>query len=314
MKLSSLTILGAAAIAVGAMTQRVVRPLAQAAGQVADFLPAVPAPRSGNILVRIYRDAMDDRLFAVAAGVAFYALLALVPSLAAAVSLFGLFANPADLAKLPAELTAFLPAEAVALVQDEAQRLASQPPQALSIKLGIALFLSLWGASAAVRATFDALNVVDEQEEKRSIVRLYATALGVTLAAVIVFLFTIALIGANPKFVAFGPVSGETVWLYSLLRWPFFFLLAVIAIAALYWVGPSRPPAKFTRLLPGAAFAALLLALGSWAFSFYVSTLGDYSATYGSLATVVVMMTWLWVSASVMLLGAQINYELTHRP
>src|SRR5436305_7253090 len=121
-------------------------------------------PRSAKFFVRVYEDAMEDRLFAVAAGVAFYALLAIVPSLAVAVSMFGLFADPASLAKLPVVLTDFLPAEAVSLVQDEAHRLAAQPPQTLSLKLGVALLFTLWSASAAVSASFDALNVIDQQE------------------------------------------------------------------------------------------------------------------------------------------------------
>jgi membrane protein len=97
------------------------------------------------------------------------------------------------------------------------------------------------------------------------------------------------------------------------LRWPIFFCVAVVVIAALYWVGPSRPPAPFSRLLPGAALAALLWAAGSSLFGWYVSAMGNYSATYGSLATVAVVMTWLWVSASVVLLGAQFNFERARR-
>jgi membrane protein len=97
------------------------------------------------------------------------------------------------------------------------------------------------------------------------------------------------------------------------MRWPAFFCLAVFVIAFLYWIGPSRPPAGYMRLLPGAAAAALLWALGSFVFSWYVHTLGHYSATYGSLATVVVTMTWLWVSAAIVLSGAQLNYELRRR-
>ena len=168
-------------------------PLSKAAAAVA---PA--KPRSDNILVRLYHDMSEDRLFPVAAGVAFYGLLSLVPSLAAAVSLFGLFADPERLARLPDVLTTMLPAEAVKLVQGEAQRLVSQGAPSLSLKLGFAVALSLWSASAAVRALFDALNVIDEQQETRSILRLYATALAVTLGGVVVLSLAVALIGAEP--------------------------------------------------------------------------------------------------------------------
>ena len=319
MKIGNLAVLGAVAIALGAASQRMRAPeavKAGASGAVAALKSATPAsakPRSNNFFMRLYRDMNEDRLFAVAAGVGFYALLALIPSIAAAVSVFGLFANPERLSMLPDALTTVLPQEAVKLVQTEAHRLAEQSTGSLSIKLAIALALSLWGASASVRATFDALNVIDDQEEQRSIVRLYGTAILVTLGGIVAFIVTIAMIGADPKFVALGPFSAGTVELYSLLRWPVFLVFAVFALTLVYWIGPSKPPAHFFRLLPGAIFAALVTGFGSWGFGFYVSHLANYTATYGSLATVVVLMTWMWLSAAIMLLGAQINYELANK-
>jgi membrane protein len=307
MKLKSLAMLFAAAVAVGAAAQSE-PPLAQRRQ-----LNAGAKPGFGRLLVSLYRDTSEDRLFAVAAGVAFYALLALVPSLAVAVSVFGLFADPERLAKLPAVLGTFLPHEAVTLAQGEAQRLAEQSTGTLSAKLVFALAVSLWSASSAVRALFDALNVIDEQDETRSTLRLYATGLAVTLAGVIVFSLAILLIGADPKLLSFDMLPPGIARLYGLLRWPAFVCVAVFVLAFLYWIGPSRPPAKYLRLLPGAAAAALLWAIGSYAFSWYVHTLGHYSATYGSLATVIVTMTWLWVSAAIVLLGAQLNYELSPR-
>jgi membrane protein len=307
MKLSNLAVFGALAVALGAVSRHAETPVKQAAVRIgAAVAPA--KPRSRNIFVRLWQDMSEDRLFPVAAGVAFYALLSLAPSLAAAVSLFGLFADPVRLAKLPDVLTTILPGEAVSLVQDEARRLASQGASSLSFKLAVAVALSLWSASAAVRALFDALNVIDEQEEKRSLIRLYATALAATLGGVVVLSLAVVLIGASPAFLSALPQ--EAVRLYGWLRWPLFFCVAVLVITALYWVGPSRPPASFLRLMRGAAAAALLWAIGSALFGWYVATLGNYSATYGSLATVVVMMTWMWVSSAIILMGAQLNYEL----
>ena len=306
MKVTNLAMLDDVAVATGASSQKAQGPVAVAP------ITQKPAP-SGNFLVCVYQEALDDRLLTVAASVAFYALLAIAPAVAVAVSVFGLFADPAQLAKLSSALSSVLPVEAAKLIQDEAQRLAAQTQHALSIKLAAALLLSMWSSSAAVRALFDALNVVHEQKEDRSFVRVYATSFGATLVGVFVFLLSLSLIGANPAFVSLGPLSQETIWLYGLLRWPLFFCAAVVVIAALFWIGPSQPPARFVRLLPGAALAALFWALGSSLFSWYVATLGNYTAAYGSLATVVVVMTWLWLSASVVLLGAQVNYELLRR-
>ena len=298
MKLSHLTALGALGVALGALSRQRETPEA----------PAPAASGRSNIFVRLYRDAAEDRLLLVAAGVAFYGLLSLVPSLAAAVSLYGLFADPAQLAHLPDVLTTLLPQEALALVQNEAKRLAAQGAPSLSIKLVIALALSLWSASSAVRALFDALNVIDEQQEARGVVRLYLTALGATLAGIVVLSLAVVLIGASPSFLHALPEG--IVRLYAWLRWPLFFCVAVVFITALYWIGPSHAPNRFWKLARGAGLAAGLWAIGSSLFGWYVATLGNYTATYGSLATVVVMMTWLWVSAAIVLLGAQFNYEL----
>jgi membrane protein len=304
MKIWKWAFLGAAGLAVGALSRPAEAPLVQAA-------QIVSPPKKRAFLIRVYQYAMEDRLFAVAAGVAFYALIALAPSLAVAISLFGLFMDPKQLADLPAALAPILPSEAISLVEGEARRLASEPSQSLSIKLAISLALSIWGASAAIRASFDALNVIDEQEETRSVFRLYATALAATLAGLIVFVFAIVLIGANPGFVALGAFTQETIWLYGMLRWPVFFVIAVLCLNSFYWIAPSRPPAPFWKQLPGATIAALVWAVASSVFGWYVSALGNYTATYGSLATVVVVMTWLWFSAAIMLLGAQINFA-TH--
>jgi membrane protein len=303
MKLSHWTVLAALAVALGAALRRVEAPLAAA-------LDPTPARGGVGLVMRVVDDVSRARLFTVAASVGFYALLSIVPTLAAAVSLVGMFADPVSLADAPNALGSLLPAEAVALVQGEAQRLAAQPLQALSLKLGVALALSVWSASAAVRALFDALNVIEAIEETRPFLRRYATALAVTLGGVVVLALAGAIIGANTTLLAKGPFSQETLFLYGALRWPLFFCVGVAAIALLYRVGPSRAPASFARLLPGAAFAAFWWAAGSSAFGWYVATLANYTATYGSLATVAILMTWLWLSAAIVLLGAEVNLEI----
>jgi len=317
MKFSNLAMLAALAVGVGATVGQSQTRQAKVRGAVSGVVPsAAPAfsvNREAGFVMRVLNAASEDRLFNVAASVAFYALLSIVPTLAAGVSLFGLFADPRALTHAPDFLAKILPAEAISLVQGEATRLASQPAPTLSFKLAISLALSLWSASAAVRAMFDALNVVENVEEGRSIVRLYATAMAVTLGGVVVLLIAGTMIGANPGFVALGPFTQETVFLYAMLRWPLFFAVAVATIAALYRLGPCVRPAGYFRLLPGAAFAAFLWAAGSSAFGWYVATMANYTATYGSLATIASLMTWLWLSSAIVLLGAQINHEIVNR-
>ena len=256
MKLSHLALFAVAAVALGAAFRRVEAPLLAVVN---------PAPDEGSVglVMRVADDVSRARLFSVAASVGFYALLSIVPTLAAAVSLVGIVADPVSLADAPNALGSLLPADAVSLVQSEAHRLASQPLQALSVKLAVALALSIWSASAAVRALFDALNAIERIEETRPILRRYATALAVTIGSVVVLALAGLFIGASPTLLAKGPFSDQTLFLYRALRWPVFFCVGVAAIALLYRIGPSRAPASFARLLPGATFAAFWWACSS---------------------------------------------------
>lgn len=266
-----------------------------------------------DVVLRTWSGAMDDHIFTVAASVAFYCLLAFVPALSVLVSLYGLFGDPGRLAVIPDWMDRFLPGEAVKMVQNEAMRLAGQPGGQLSINLFLGVALSLWSASAAAKSLFDALNLIYEEREKRSFLVYSATALAVTLLGTIFFVLAIVAIGATPGLLALAELPPAAAVTFDALRWPLFGIFSIFALAVLYWLGPSRRPARFTWLLPGATAAAIVWSVGSAGFSWYANTLAHYSATYGSLAAVVILMTWLWLSASVVLLGAQLNSELEHQ-
>lgn len=266
-----------------------------------------------DIFWRTLSEASEDRLMSVAASVAFYALLAIVPALSVLVSVYGLFGDPASIVGQIQPFTTMLPISARDLIVEQAVRLAAQPRATLSFNLLIAVLISGWSANAAIKALFDALNVIYEEREKRSFLMLNLVSMATTLSAVVLFLLALLVIAAVPVALAMLPYNHQLALALAYLRWPLFYGVAVVGIAALYWIGPSRRAAKFSWVLPGAALAAAFWAVSSAAFSWYVSSLGNYSASYGSLATVVVSMTWLWLSATTILLGAQVNSELEHQ-
>lgn len=266
-----------------------------------------------DILTRSWFETWDDRLLSVAAGVAFFAILALAPALTVLVSLFGLVADASKIDAQLAPMMTFLPEAAVQLIQDQAHRIAGQPNKTLSFNLVLGLVVALWSANAGMKAMFDALNVIYEETEKRSFIKLNAVSLFVTVSAVFLLIFAMLLIAVLPAVIAWSPFSAQVDWTITLLRWPVFFAVATLAIAALYWIGPSRNRVQFRWVLPGALCAALLWATVSAGFGYYVSTLGNYQATYGSLSTVIVFLTWLWLSACVILMGAEVNSELEHQ-
>lgn len=266
-----------------------------------------------DIALRTWNEAMEDRLFAVAAGVAFFALLALAPGLSVLISLYGLIADPVTIAGQLGWMMALMPSAVAEIVIGQATRIAARPTSALSFTLLFNITLAAISANAAIKAMFDALNVIYDEEEKRGYLRFNLLALSMTIGATILLTLLLLLAAVTPWITRHLPFGPEIESAILILRWPVFFVIAILGIAILYWIGPSRHPARFIWVIPGAVLASTLWAIVSSAFSWYVATLSDYAATYGSLAAVIVFMTWLWLSVSVILFGAELNAELEHQ-
>jgi membrane protein len=266
-----------------------------------------------DVLYRSWNEMFEDRLLSVAAAVAFYSLLSLVPALSVLISIYGLIADPATITDRLAPFLHLMPPMVQELVVEQSIRLATKPAGNLSFNLLLSLAVAGWSANAAVKAMFEALNIIYDETEKRSILRYNLVTLATTLSGVIIMVLVFALIAVVPAALALFPFRSVVETLINLLRWPVLMAVSVLGIMVLYRIAPSRVAPKWRWLWPGALFASFVWMLASLAFSAYVARLGDYSATYGSLAAVVVFMTWLWLSATIVLLGAEINSELEHQ-
>lgn len=266
-----------------------------------------------DVLARTIAETNNDRLLSVAGAIAFFTLLAIVPALSVLVSVYGLVAGTAFDANRLNDVFSILPASARDLLLEQAVRLATKPQEDLSFNLAISLGLAGWSANAATKGLFDGLNVIYDEDEKRSFIRLNFISLLVTLGGILLLITALFIIALAPAVVRAFPFSVAMEMLLVIARWPLFLAFGSLGIAVLFWVGPSRRPPRFIWVLPGAILAAFLWGAASAAFSWYVSKLGNYSATYGSLATVIVFMTWLWLSSAIVLFGAELNSELEHQ-
>ncbi|MFN3672350.1 MAG: YihY/virulence factor BrkB family protein [Bosea sp. (in: a-proteobacteria)] len=266
-----------------------------------------------DVMLRFTDNVIENRLMSLAGAVAFFTLLSMVPALSLFVTVYRYFTDPSTIAAQLDGLTTVFPQAARDLIHEQAMRLALQTGSALSWTFILSFLVAAWSANAAVKAIFDALNIIYRESEKRSFIRLNLVSLLTTISGVVLLMIALIVIASVPVITALFPFQFDLERFVRLVRWPAFFLVAVMSIATLYWIGPSRHPARFSWVLPGAVAAALLWGAASWAFSLYVSTLGNYTATYGSLATVVVFMTWLWLSAMIVLAGAEFNAELEHQ-
>jgi membrane protein len=272
-------------------------------------------PLSGwkDILYRTYQQINDDRLLATAAGVVFYGLLAIFPAITALVSSYGLFADPSTIADNLRSLALMLPEGSFSIVQDQVGRVLARGNVTLGWTFIVGLSMALWSANAGMKAILDALNVVYDEDEKRSFIKLNLISLSFTVAALGGILIMVSAVVAVPLLLQNLGLGARAELIVSVGRWPILALLLLFALATLYRYGPSRATARWQWLSVGTILAVLLWVAGSTILSWYLSNFEDYNATYGSLGAAIGLMTWMWMSAIIVLCGAELNSEIEHQ-
>jgi membrane protein len=266
-----------------------------------------------DILWRTYEQIDEDRLLATAAGVVFFGLLAVFPAVTALVSSYGLFADPSTIGANLQALALMLPEGSFQIVQDQIARVLAKGNTALGATFLFGLGLAIWSANAGVKAVIDALNVVYDEREKRSFVRLNLLALAFTTGGIAALLLMVAAVVAFPLALDHLGLGPKSQLIVSLARWPLLFAALVAALGILYRFGPSRRAARWEWLSVGTLAAAVLWIIGSSLFSWYLSNFGNYDATYGSLGAAIGLMMWMWMSAIIVLCGAELNSEIEHQ-
>lgn len=269
----------------------------------------IPARGWWEIMRRTYAEVDRDRVLAVAAGVTFYGLLALFPALTAFVSLYGLVADPASIGNNLAMLDGFLPTGTPDFLRDQVARIGSGGPTTLGFAFFISLAAAIWSANAGVKALFDALNVAYGEDEKRGFFKLNGISLAFTAGILIFLLTALGAIAVVPVILDYFYLGAASAWLITIGRWPLLFVVLMLALAVLYRLGPSRDDAQWRWVSPGALFAAVAWLVGSMLFSWYVANFEDYNKTYGAIGAVIGLLTWMWLSATILLIGAEMNAE-----
>ena len=264
--------------------------------------------------IRSIKQQIDkDRVLAVSAGVTFYVVLAMIPALTALISLFGLVSAPQDVPGQLASLTSIMPKEAATLLTDQATRIAAKPSGALSLTALIAVIIAIWSANGGTKALIEALGIAYGVTETRGFVRLNLVSLGFTFGGLVFAIVLGGLVAALPlvlQWLLRGEIA-EILILWG--RWPIVIGVLLAVLALLYRWAPDWPVIQRAWITPGAVVAAVGLIVTSSALGWYVGNFGSYDETYGSLAAVVVLMLWVWLSTIVVLIGAEINAELDLR-
>ncbi len=253
--------------------------------------------------------AIGDHL-SKAAAIAFYALLSLVPAMSVLVTVYGLFAEQSRVVGQLGPFLAVLPEAAATLVREQAERIAGSPREQLSLTLVLSFLIACWGANSATKALFDTLNRISGLTETRSFLQLNAISLLTTLSLAALFALLMASLALLPTLSLIAPWLKQDWAIVAWLRWPLIAVLSYALIKAIYWVGLAKTPPESEWLAPGALLAVALGLALSVGFGAYVSRIASYTATYGSLAAIVIFLTWLWLSALAVILGAQFNASI----
>ncbi|WP_419815989.1 YihY/virulence factor BrkB family protein [Glacieibacterium sp.] len=267
-----------------------------------------------QILKRTYAESGKDNLGLIASGVAFYGFLAMVPLLGAMVLTYGLVVDPADLNQHMRAITGMVPSEAAKLIDEQLTNVVTTAAGKKGLGLALALLLALYGAMKGAGAIIIALNIAYEEKETRGFIKLNLVQAAITLAAVLLAvagLLSVSVTGFLEDFA--GRISPAVAIATKVTAWIVTALLASGAVAALYRYAPNRREPRWTWLTPGSLAATVGFVATTLGFGFYAAHFGNYNATYGSLGAIVVLLLWLYLSAYVLLLGAELNAELEHQ-
>lgn len=263
-----------------------------------------------SVLKRTYNRFSEHRVTTVAGGVTFFSLLAIFPAIAALVAIYGLFSDPTRLTGHIESLRHVLPGGGVEVVGDQMRRVASQGRSALGTTFLISLAISLWSANSGMKALFDALNIVYDVNERRGFFRLNAISLMYTFGAIGFILLALAALVVLPVVFSYVGLGSAIAQILNVGRWPALLIVLMFALALVYRFGPNRESAKWRWITWGSATAALLWLGASALFSWYAENFANFNKTYGTLGAVIGFMMWLWMSAIVILVGAELDAEL----
>lgn len=290
------------------------KPAAADLGRNARSPLQMPLPAWRRIAVRTWNQSWIDNAGLVAAGVAFYSFLAIIPLLGIIVLAYGFFAEPETVIRNMQAMMAVLPADVAMLIGEQLMAAVQASEGTKGLAILAALGVALYGGTNAASAIILALNIAYQEKEKRSLLQFYKLALIMTVGALLLLVVAVAattVIGSLERFIP--DASGPAVLVGKLASYLALGAGAAAIAATLYRFGPSREDARWAWITPGSLFAAIGWLLLTAAFGFYIGRVADYGATYGPLGAMVALLTWLYLSAYLFVVGAELNSEVEHQ-
>ncbi len=264
------------------------------------------------IAVRAVKEAKDDAIMDNAAALSYYAFLAIPATLLVTVGFFSLFGSADEVNKLMDKLGTVVPAEAISLLDESLKRIAENESGGLVMVL-LGFVLALWTATGAMNGLMRALNTAYDRKETRNFARQRITAVGMLACMLLAFVLSFGLLVLGPALSTWigDAIGAESVfkWIWWTAQWPLLILGLLFAFAGVLYLGPNVDHPRWQFITPGSVIAVVIWLLASGLFAVYVSLFGSYNKTWGTLAAVIIMLTWLWRSGLALLFGAEVNAE-----
>lgn len=263
-----------------------------------------------RVVGRVAAGVSEKKMSLISAGVAFFAMLALFPAITAVISIFGYFADPVAVRDGLEIIRPILPDAVTGLVEGQIDTLLRAGGGTLGLASAVSLFVAIWSARAGITAMISGLEHIGGRPESRNLLWNLAVAYMLTLLLIIVTLVALSSVVIVPAIIAFFPPTGLNAVILGLVRWSVALLAVAVGIGALYRYGPATEGRRVPMLTLGSLVALLLWVATSAALSIYLGNFANYNEVYGSLGAVIALLMWFYLSAFVVLLGAELNARI----
>lgn len=282
-------------------------------GHKAEKPSEIPASGWKEIGSRVVSQLSKDHVQIVSAGVGFYFFMAIFPTIVAALSVYGLVLDPAQIQDHVDGLAQFLPGEAYGIIESIIEPIVSKPAQSLGWGLVISILLSIWSANQGTKALFEGINIAYNEIDNRNFFKKTGLTLLFTFGGIILGFISILIVILFPALIDQVQLGSTLETVLGWTRWLILAFIIIFGLGLLYKKAPNRDNPELKWVSWGSVVATVLWILGSLLFSWYVNNFGSYDDMYGSFASVIIMLLWMFLTAFIILLGAEINSEMEHQ-
>ncbi|WP_417884952.1 YihY/virulence factor BrkB family protein [Zunongwangia sp.] len=263
-----------------------------------------------EVIKQVKNEIGADKVSIVSAGVAFYAFLAIFPTIMVIISIYGWTTDAQEVEKQLQELASMMPKQAFQVLQERIQIFLEANNNKFSFGAIFGVLISIWSANKGTNGLLIGVDIAYDTEKDHNIFKQYAMAIAFTIGGFAMLILSMVLIVGFPAIVHNIGLPDVLADLISWLRWVILAILVSFFLCLVYKFAPAREKPKTRWVIPGAIFSTIVWLIASIGFSYYVSNFGNYGEVYGSISAVVVLLLWLYITCFIILLGAEINTEI----